>query len=244
MSTGKFTKKLISVENIKEERSEQLVRKALLQSRPGSTALITLIEKKWFRETEIAIGRLLSMGLKDTRSCTEYAKSSYSEKCVNCSRRLPAHEEEEATYQNALQQGESRRQIARDEKKFGWNPLHFGVLGGAPSSTIRALLKLCPEWASQPEPVFGRFPLHSAARVRYVDVVLAAVVVVAVDQILISQAGPRTPWDHAAIVRDQFPDAAQIRDKQGKTPSDWAVVRGGRKAGGGSEWRWKNQYMT
>ena len=92
------------------------------------------------------------------------------------------------------------------------------MLGGAPAKAVKLLLKLCPEWASVCEPVYGRYALHAAAR-----------------------AGPRTEWDTAALVRDAFPKAATIRDSQGKLPSDWAVVRGGRKAGGGSEWRWKGQ---
>ena len=95
MSTGKFVKKLISVENIKEERSEQLVRKAIMQMRPGNTAVITLLEKKWFKEVETTVEQLLALGTKETRKCRDYTKSTYSEKCVNCGRRVPAHEEEE-----------------------------------------------------------------------------------------------------------------------------------------------------
>jgi hypothetical protein len=58
------------------------------------------------------------------------------------------------------------------------------------------------------------------------------------------QAGDRTAWDTAALVRDQHPEAAESRDRQGKLPVDWAVVRGGRQAGGGLEWRWKNQFAV
>eukprot|EP00750_Incisomonas_marina_P032135 INCI8902.1.p1 GENE.INCI8902.1~~INCI8902.1.p1 ORF type:complete len:223 (+),score=32.47 INCI8902.1:264-932(+) len=216
MSTGKFAKKLLSVESIKEERSEQLVRKAIVQMTAGNTAIITLIEKKWFPEVETLVQRLISLGTKETRKCTNYSKSTYSEKCSNCGRRVPAHEEEEAIFQKAVAHGNLRRKLAHAERRFGWNPLHFAVLGGAPATTVRLLVNFCPAWASEPDPLYGRYALHSAAR-----------------------AGPRTPWDTAVFVRDAFPDAAAIADKDGKIPSDWAVVRGGRKAGGGKEWRWK-----
>ncbi len=166
---GKFAKKLVSVENIKEARSEQLVRNALLSTRPGSTPLITLLEKKWFEELNTVVAQLESLGLADTRTCAIFSKSQFSDKCVSCGRRLPPHEEEQATYLAAVRKGQSRRQLARDERKLGWNPLHFALLAGAPLETVRALLKFCPAWAAQRDPAYGRFPLHAAARVREVE---------------------------------------------------------------------------
>ncbi len=76
MSTGKFTQKLISVENVKEERSEQLVRKALLQFRTDTQAIITLLEKKFFAELDALVDQLMALGTQDTRKCTAYTKST------------------------------------------------------------------------------------------------------------------------------------------------------------------------
>ena len=167
MSTGKFSKKLMSVEHIKEERSTQLVRKAVTSMREGNTALITLLEKRMYAELDTAVLQLLKLGTKDTRQCTNFQKSEYSDKCVNCGRKQRPHDEDQIVYEKALAKGEKRRELARRETKLGWNPLHFAAIGGAPENSVRMLLKLNKRWAQHRDPVYGRFPLHCAARVRF-----------------------------------------------------------------------------